>query len=116
MLAAYFKKIISLMKSNYKSVLATILIASSAVHSAQAIQKHDWIFQSNYATYLSPNDPDVARLVRFQSGAPKAKGDLYVARPTGNAAADRDLVQEMRSQPGSPKAKKDQVFMLAPLK
>ena len=105
------------MKSNYKSALATILIASATIHSASAIQKHDWVFQSNYAAYLSPNDPNVAQLVRSQNGSPKAKADLYVARPTGNSGADRDLVQEMRSQPGSPKAKKDHVvFMFAPLK
>jgi hypothetical protein len=103
------------MKMKHASILAAVIVASVGANSAQAIQKHDPIFQSAHTTVSQKNDPDLVHQLRNQSGSPHGKADLYVARPT-SSGADRDLAREIRYQNGSPRSRSDQSFYLAPLK
>jgi hypothetical protein len=106
------------MKMKNMSILATIIIASVAANSAQAIQKHDPRFQTAHTTVSQQNDPDLLHQLSTKSGSPHNKPDLYVGRYV-SPVVERDLAREVRYQNGSPRSKIDtavQSFDLAPLK
>jgi len=103
------------MKTKKLTVLAAVVALAAAANSAHAVQKHDPQFQSPYVIDSAKDDPNLTSAVRHQSGSPKAKPDLYVARSV-NTGTDRDLVRNVRYMAGSPKAKTDRLFELAPLK
>jgi len=85
------------------SILAAVAVASLGVASADANQQQDPIQGAHAAP--GPTDPDLARQVRYQSGSPRRKADLYVAVAT--TIKDRNLVREVRYQNGSPRRKPD---------
>jgi hypothetical protein len=91
------------MKMKQISSLAAVVVASFGVTSAHAIQNQDPV-QSVYAP-AGTTDSDMARQVRYQSGSPRRKADLYVA--VAGVGHDRNLVREVRYQNGSPRRKPD---------
>jgi hypothetical protein len=92
------------MKMKYVSILTTVVVASLGVTSAHGIQQPDSNSQSAYST-AGTIDPDLARQVRYQSGSPRRKADLYVAAPS--PVPDPNLVRQVRYQNGSPRRKPD---------